>query len=79
MALIALCLWVVAAWGLMVTLTAKQSWPAAYGLIAVGVPILVWLASSMGWAWAISGIGVMALVLRWSLRSLLRWLKGLVR
>ena len=79
MALIALCLWVVGAWVLMVTLTAKQSWPAAYGLIAVGVPLTIWLGWSMGWLWALLGVTVMALVLRWPLRYFGRWLKGLVQ
>ena len=79
MALIALCLWVVAAWLLMVTLTARQSWPAAYGLIAVGLPLLVWLGMSMGWGWALVGAATMALVLRWPLRYLLRWMRGRVR
>ncbi|SDZ12205.1 Protein of unknown function [Jannaschia faecimaris] len=75
MALIAICLWVVSAWLLMVSLTAKQSWPAAYGLIAVGVPIVIWLGWSMGWLWAAGGVAVMMLVLRWPLIYSVRWLK----
>ncbi|MCK0166052.1 DUF2484 family protein [Jannaschia sp. S6380] len=72
MALIALCLWVVVAWVLMVVLTARQSWPAAYVLIAVGIPILVWLAQSSPWL-ALLGLVVMASVLRWPLIYLYRW------
>lgn len=72
MAVIALCLWVVAAWRLMVTLTPRHSWPAAFCLAAAGLPIVVWLGwtmgSTMGWAWALPGAAVMALVLRWPLR-----------
>ncbi|MEM7490913.1 MAG: DUF2484 family protein [Pseudomonadota bacterium] len=79
MALAALCLWVVVAWGLMVALTASQSWPAAYGLMAVGVPILIWLWLSMGPLWAGLGLAVMMLVLRWPVRYFGRWLKGLIR
>ncbi|MEM8822514.1 MAG: DUF2484 family protein [Pseudomonadota bacterium] len=78
MALIALCLWVVLAWILMVVLTAKQSWPAAYGLIAIGAPLLVWLWVSLGPGWAALGLAVMMLVLRWPVRYLGRWLRGLV-
>ena len=74
MALVALCLWVVVAWLLMVTLTAKQSWPAAYVLIAVGVPIVVWLGLAMGAALALLGVAVMMLVLRWPVRYGLRWI-----
>ena len=77
MALIALCLWVIVAWLLMVTLTARQSWPAAYGLIAVGVPIVVWLGLSMGWVWALVGTATMGAVLRWPVIYFLRWLRGL--
>lgn len=76
MALIALCLWVVVAWVLMLMLTARQSWPAAYVLIAVGVPIVIWVGWTMGAGWAGLGAGVMALVLRWPLIYLWRWLKG---
>ncbi|MFO6463922.1 DUF2484 family protein [Jannaschia sp. KMU-145] len=76
MALIALCLWVVLAWVLQTVLTAKQSWPAAYGLIAIGLPLLAWLWLSMSPLWALLGLGVMALVLRWPLRYAARWLKA---
>ncbi|MGB3409519.1 MAG: DUF2484 family protein [Jannaschia sp.] len=75
MALIALCLWVVIAWLLMVTLTSRQSWPAAYGLVAVGVPIVVWLGVSMGWPWAVLGLLTMGVVLRWPVRYFWRWVK----
>ncbi|MEM7711029.1 MAG: DUF2484 family protein [Pseudomonadota bacterium] len=79
MALIALCLWVVVAWLLMVTLTSKQSWPAAYALITLGVPLVVWLWLSLGPGWAALGLVVMVLVLRWPVRYFGRWLRGLVR
>jgi hypothetical protein len=74
MALIALCLWVVVAWVLMVTLSARRSWPAAYGLIAVGVPLAIWLGLSMSVWWALLGVAVMALVLRWPVLYAVRWL-----
>jgi hypothetical protein len=76
MALIALCLWVVVAWVLMLVLTPRQSWPAAYGLIAVGVPLVMWIGWTRGAGWAVIGLLVMALVLRWPLIYLWRWLKG---
>lgn len=75
MALIALCLWVVLAWLLQTVLTARQSWPAAYGLIGLGVPLVVWLGVSMGWLWAGLGAAVMLLVLRWPVIYLGRWLR----
>lgn len=76
MAVIALCLWVVSAWVLQTVLTARQSWPAAYGLILVGLPILVWVALDDGWWMALVGLLVMGSVLRWPLRYLGRWIGG---
>ncbi|UWQ17180.1 DUF2484 family protein [Jannaschia sp. M317] len=76
MALIALCLWVVLAWVLMLTLTARQSWPAAYGLIALGVPLVIWLGVSMDWLWAGVGVLTMGVVLRWPVRYAWRWVRA---
>ncbi|TFL17899.1 DUF2484 family protein [Jannaschia formosa] len=75
MALVALCLWVVLAWLLMVTLTARQSWPAAYGLIALGLPLLGWLGWTEGWVWTLAGALVMGTVLRWPVRYAWRWVR----
>ena len=79
-AVVGLCLWVVAAWLLQSVLTPRQSWPAAYVLIAVGAALLVWLWLEAGIGWVLLGAGVMALVLRWPLirgaRLLRRWLAG---
>ena len=74
MPLIALCLWVVAAWVAMVTLPGRRSWPAAGVLAVAGAPILVWLATASPWLGAL-GLLVMALILRWPLRRLGRWLR----
>lgn len=72
---IAACIWVVVAWVLSVILSAKQSWPAAYGLIAIGVPILVWLWHDIGPVAALVGLGTGMVVLRWPVIYLGRWLK----
>ena len=74
--LIALALWVVVAWLLSVLLKPRQTWPAAYGLIAVGLPIVLWIWVSHGWPMALLGFGVACLVLRWPLIYLGRWLRG---
>ena len=52
-----------------------KHWPQAYALIALGLPILVWVFLSEG-PW----IGLLVLlaacsVLRWPVRYLLRWLR----
>ncbi|UWQ20752.1 DUF2484 family protein [Jannaschia sp. W003] len=75
MALAALCLWVVLAWVLQSVLTARQSWPAAYGLVALLVPLIAWLGAEAGAGGALAGLAVAALVLRWPLRYGLRWLR----
>jgi hypothetical protein len=77
MALVALCLWVVLAWVLMVSLTSKQSWPAAYCLIAGGLPLLAWLWVEQGPLFVVVGAAVMATVLRWPMIYLGRWLRSL--
>lgn len=74
-AFIAACLWVLIAWVLSIVLTAKQSWPAAYGLIAIGIPILIWLGISMGWTAAGVGFVVGCVVLRWPVIYAGRWIK----
>jgi len=74
-AFIAACIWVIAAWLLSVVLSAKQSWPAAYGLIAAGVPILFWLGLSTGWGTAAVGFIVGCLVLRWPVIYAGRWIR----
>ncbi|WGH79031.1 DUF2484 family protein [Jannaschia ovalis] len=79
MALVGLCLWVVLAAGLQAVLTARQSWPAAYGLMALGAPLLVWLWLSAGPGWAALGLAAMALILRWPLRYFGRWLTRMIR
>jgi hypothetical protein len=75
-ALIALCLWVVVAWAASLALSAPRTWPAAYALMVAGAPILAWLWVDRGPVWAVLGLAVMALVLRWPLRYGLRWLRG---
>lgn len=74
-AFIAACSWIVLAWVLSVVLTAKQSWPAAYGLIAAGLPILIWLGLSMGWTAAAIGFVVGSVVLRWPVIYAGRWIR----
>ena len=54
----------------------RHHWPAAYALIAVGVPLLVWLYIENGiWA-ALVFLIAGASVLRWPVRFLFRWIRG---
>lgn len=71
--LILACLWLVAANVLAMIPSRDHHWTRAYVLIALGVPLLVWLTWAQG-VW----IGLLFLaagmsVLRWPVIYLLRW------
>ena len=69
------CLWVVTASIIAMFPSKRHHWPAAYFLIAVGIPILIFVFIQSGF-W--SGILVMIAgisVLRWPVRYLFRWVK----
>lgn len=74
----AACLWIIIAWVLSLVLKPKATWPAAYGLIAIGVPLLVWLYLEEGFLAALIGFTTGCLVLRWPVRYFGRWLKAWV-
>ncbi|SDO44069.1 Protein of unknown function [Lutimaribacter pacificus] len=71
--LILACLWLVAANVLAMIPSRDHHWTRAYVLIALGVPLLVWLTWAQG-VW----IGLLFLaagmsVLRWPVIYLMRW------
>ena len=73
LSIILACLWVVAACVIAMFPSRRHHWPAAYFLIAVGIPILIYVFVDSGF-WA----GMLALVagvsvLRWPVRYLFRW------
>lgn len=53
-----------------------KHWPSAYVLMAVGVPILIWVYVSdgliFGMIFTLAGVSI----LRWPVRYLLRWLRA---
>lgn len=68
--------WLIAANVIGMFPSRHKHWPAAYGLITVGLPLLAWVFWQNG-VW----IGLLVLVaaasiLRWPVRYLFRWLKG---
>ena len=70
------CLWVVVACVIAMFPSRRHHWPAAYVLIAVGIPILGYVTYENG-PW----IGLIALfagasILRWPVRYLWRWVRG---
>ena len=69
------CLWAATANIIAVFPSRHHHWPAAYVLIALGIPILGWVVLQNG---AIIGLLVMAAaasVLRWPVIYLWRWLR----
>lgn len=75
LSLILLCVWVLLAAASMVLLPGKRSWWAAYGLIALGLPLLVYITVENGWIWGGIALAVGLWTLRWPTRYLLRWCK----
>ncbi|MDA7425248.1 DUF2484 family protein [Thalassococcus lentus] len=78
LSLIATFAWLVLANVLAMLPSNDNHWRRAYFLIALGLPLLIWVFWQNG-PW----IGLLALaagmsVLRWPVRYLMRWLRGLV-
>ncbi len=53
-------------------------WRAAYAMIAVGVPLLVWLIWQSGVWWGLAFVLAAASVLRWPLVYAWRWVKAAI-
>ena len=73
--LIAVFMWVILANAIAILPSKRNHWPAAYGLIAIGIPILGWVTYENG-PW----IGLIAMaagisILRWPVRYLGRWVR----
>lgn len=69
------CLWVVIACVTAMVPSKKNHWPQAYVLIAVGIPVLIWVYAEAGLPYAALAFGAGASVLRWPLRYLARWIR----
>ena len=70
--------WLIAANVIGMFPSKHKHWPQAYAMIALGLPLLVWVAWENG-----VFIGALVLVaacsiLRWPVRYFLRWLRRLV-
>jgi len=68
------CLWLVLANVIAMFPSRRQHWPAAYALIATGLPLLIWIALADGPWIAVFVLVAAASVLRWPLRYLVRWI-----
>lgn len=73
--LIAAFCWFIAANVIGMFPSKRKHWPAAYALIAIGTPILIWLYMEEG-PWVVAAIFLAAAsILRWPVRYLWRWAK----
>ena len=77
--LIAGLLWLVAANVTGLLPSRDKHWRVAYILIAVGVPILVWVLYQNGMVWALVFLAAAGSVLRWPVVHAWRWVKERVR
>ena len=68
-------LWVVLAFILSVIPSTDNHWRRAYVLIAIGVPVLIWVTWQEGIWMGLLGLFVGGLVLRWPVYFLWRWLQ----
>ena len=71
----AACLWLIVANVIAMFPSRDHHWRNAYALIAVGLPIVVWVGVSVGWLLAGVFAGAGASVLRWPVIFLGRWLR----
>jgi len=73
--LIAAALWMIAANLIALTPSRRGHWPAAWVLIATGIPILGWVTWQNGPLIGLLVLAAGASVLRWPVVYLWRWLK----
>ncbi|MFT6225425.1 MAG: hypothetical protein ACJA1F_003289 [Paracoccaceae bacterium] len=69
------CLWVVVALVLALLPSKRNHWPAAYGLIVVGVPLLGYVTYENGPMIGLVCLAAGASVVRWPLMYLGRYLR----
>lgn len=75
LSLAAALIWLIVA-NLIAMLPSKDyHWSNAYKLIAVGVPILIWVALTNGLIWATAFLIAAGSVLRYPVLYLWRWIK----
>ena len=79
LSLILACFWAIAANVTAMFPSKRNHWPAAYVLIALGVPILGYITLQHGPWIALLILAAGASILRWPLLYALRWLRRNIR
>ncbi|MGV6848220.1 MAG: DUF2484 family protein [Marinibacterium sp.] len=75
LSIVLFCLWLVVANVIAMLPSRDHHWTNAYVLIAVGGPLLIYLAHDAGWLAATAGLIAAMSVLRWPVLYLTRWLR----
>lgn len=75
--LIAVCVWILVAAVMAMIPSNDNHWRRAYVLMALGVPILIWVFVEAGPWMGLLALAAGMSVLRWPVRYLLRWVRGL--
>jgi hypothetical protein len=73
--LLAIGAWVVLAFAMAAIPSTDHHWRRAYILIAVGVPLLIWIIWQHGIIYGFVGLVAGGLVLRWPVYFLWQWIK----
>lgn len=74
-----LCLWVLLAFVMAAIPSKDNHWRCAYVLMALGVPLLVFLVWENGPVMGLVGLAIGCSVFRWPVRYLWRWLRKKVK
>ena len=77
--LLSIGLWVVLAFAMALFPSNDNHWRRAYVLIAIGVPLLIWIFWQHGVLLGMLGLAVGGLVLRWPVYFAWRWVHKRVR
>ena len=77
--LLSIGLWVVLAFAMALFPSNDNHWRRAYVLIAIGIPLLIWIFWQHGVLLGVLGLVVGGLVLRWPVYFAWRWVRKKVR
>ncbi|WP_212523601.1 DUF2484 family protein [Actibacterium sp. MT2.3-13A] len=78
LSLVLACVWAVLAC-VIAALPPRAHWPAAYGLIALGIPLLGFVTYQNGPFWGLLVLAGGVSLLRWPVIRLGRWCAGKLR
>jgi hypothetical protein len=76
LSLLLMCLWVVLSFVLAAIPSTDNHWRRAYVLIALGIPLLIFMTWQGGLLFGFVGLLVGCSVLRWPVIFLWRWVRG---